>query len=114
MDFTDALKAGGASATLIAIVGIAVKIFQSFCGHRLRSECCGREGTVGVSVEQISPKAPRSSITPKPIADTFVPPIDIDVPSMITVKSPPPSRISTPVCGAAPATDEHQVPKLEV
>ena len=29
MDFTDALKAGGASATLIAIFGIAVKVIQS-------------------------------------------------------------------------------------
>ena len=62
MDFESALKAGGASATMIAIVGIAVKLFQSFCGHRLRSECCGREGTVGVSVEDIPKRSPRPSV----------------------------------------------------
>ena len=62
MDFESALKAGGASATMIAIVGIAVKLFQSFCGHRLRSECCGREATVGVSVEDIPNRSPRPSV----------------------------------------------------
>jgi hypothetical protein len=62
MDFSDALKAGGASATMIAIVGIAVKLFQSFCGHRFRSECCGREATVGVSVEDIPKRSPRPSV----------------------------------------------------
>lgn len=61
MDFTDALKAGGASAAIISILGIVVKVIQSFCGHRLRSECCGREATVGVGVEDMTPK--RSSIT---------------------------------------------------
>jgi hypothetical protein len=61
MDFESALKAGGASATMIAIVGIAVKLFQSFCGHRLRSECCGREASVGVSVEEIPKRSPRQS-----------------------------------------------------
>lgn len=55
MDFSDALKAGGASATIILIVGVAFKIIQLFCGHRLRSECCGRTATVGVSVEDITP-----------------------------------------------------------
>lgn len=72
MNFDDALKAGGASATMIAIVGIAVKIFQSFCGKRLRSECCGKEGSVGVSVEEIPKREPRQSlevkIHPSPIA----------------------------------------------
>ena len=62
MDLTEALKAGGVSASILAIAGIAIKLIQTFCGHRLRSECCGREGTVGVSVEQISPKAPRPSL----------------------------------------------------
>jgi hypothetical protein len=63
MEFTwdDALKSGGVSASTIAILGIAYKIISKFCGHRLRSECCGREGTVGVSVEEI-PRAPRSSL----------------------------------------------------
>lgn len=56
MDFTDALKAGGASATIIAILGIAVKVIQSFCGHRLRSECCNHTATVGVAVENMSPE----------------------------------------------------------
>jgi hypothetical protein len=65
MDFTDALKAGGASATLIMIVGIVIKVVQSFCGHRIRSECCGRSGTIGVSVEDISPKKPKLEV-PEP------------------------------------------------
>lgn len=63
MDFTDALKAGGASATLIMVVGVLVKVIQSFCGHRIRSECCGRSGTIGVSIEDISPK-PKLEIPP--------------------------------------------------
>lgn len=58
MDFTDALKAGGASASLIAVAGILIKIAQMFCGHRLRSECCGREGTIGISVENIPAPVP--------------------------------------------------------
>ena len=63
MDFTDALKAGGASATLIAIVGIVGKILHSVCGHRIRSECCGREGTVGVKVENMPSPEKRPSLT---------------------------------------------------
>jgi hypothetical protein len=61
MDFTDALKAGGASATLIAIVGIIVKVVTSVCGHRCRSECCNKEITAGVKVESFRtpPKADR-------------------------------------------------------
>jgi hypothetical protein len=62
MDFTDALKAGGASATIIAILGIVVKVIQSFCGHKLRSECCGRTATMGVAVDNMSPKK-RPSLT---------------------------------------------------
>jgi hypothetical protein len=57
MNFEDALKAGGASATIIAIVGIVFKVVQSFCGHRIRSECCGHTATAGVSVENIPPVA---------------------------------------------------------
>ncbi len=52
----DALKAGGASATMIVVVGVLIKVVQTFCGHRLRSECCGREGTVGMSIETIEQK----------------------------------------------------------
>ena len=66
MDFTDALKAGGASATIIAILGIVVKVFQSFCGHRLHSECCGHHATVGVKVENMpspEPAEKRPSLT---------------------------------------------------
>lgn len=62
MDFESALKAGGVSASIITIIGIAVKLFQSFCGHRLRSECCGREASVGVSVEEIPKRSPRPSV----------------------------------------------------
>jgi hypothetical protein len=62
MDFKSALEAGGVSATLIAILGIAYKVIQSFCGHRLRSECCGHTATVGVNVENISPKLPKPKV----------------------------------------------------
>jgi len=58
MDFTDALKAGGASATIIAIAAVAYKLISAFCGHRVRSECCGHTGTVGVTTEEMSPKQP--------------------------------------------------------
>ncbi len=72
MDFTDALKAGGASASIIAILGIVVKVFQNFCGHRLRSECCGREATMGVGVEDMTPRSNRPSLTIPPPAERAV------------------------------------------
>jgi hypothetical protein len=65
MDFIDALKAGGASATIILIVGIAVKLIQMVCGHRLRSECCGHSATMGVALEDIYPPTPQSA-APRP------------------------------------------------
>jgi hypothetical protein len=68
MDFKAALEAGGISASLIAILGVAYKVIQSFCGHRLRSECCGREATVGVNVEDMSPRIKRESIPTAPTA----------------------------------------------
>lgn len=55
MDFTDALKAGGASATIILIAGVAIKIIQMACNHRIKSECCGHKGTIGIGVEQMTP-----------------------------------------------------------
>jgi hypothetical protein len=69
MDFKAALEAGGVSASIIAILGIAVKVIQSFCGHRLRSECCGHTATVGVNVEDISPKLPKPTVTIPPPAE---------------------------------------------
>ena len=73
MDFEDAMKAGGASATIIAIVGIVFKLIQSFCGHRVRSECCGHEATAGVSVEAIPPPV-AVEITPSARASPVVAP----------------------------------------
>lgn len=63
MDFTDSLKAGGASATLIAIITIAYKVIKSTCGHRLKSECCGKTASIGVNVESMnSPKHEQSTL----------------------------------------------------
>lgn len=64
MNFEDALKAGGASATIITIIGIVFKITQSFCGNRIRSECCGHTATAGVSVEPITPPHTNVNIPP--------------------------------------------------
>lgn len=70
MNFTDALETAGLSASFIAILGIAVKVIQSFCGHRLRSECCGRTATMGVAVDNMSPKKrPSLSIEVPPPAE---------------------------------------------
>jgi hypothetical protein len=55
MDFSDALKAGGASATMILIVGLVFKVVQMTCNRRIRSECCGRKGTLGIGVEEMTP-----------------------------------------------------------
>lgn len=55
MDFTDALKAGGASATIITIFAIAYKVITTVCNHRVKSECCGKEGTMAISVAEVSP-----------------------------------------------------------
>lgn len=106
MDFEDALKAGGASAGLISILGIAIKLVQKFCGNRVRSECCGHEGTVGVAVEPMSPK--------RPSLQTPAPPADIGDPNTTIVKSPPPSCKPSPVLVAVHATDERPPTPLEV
>lgn len=81
MNFDDAMKAGGASATIIAIVGIAFKLIQSFCGRRVKSECCGYTGSAGVSVETIV--------------------VDIPPP-------PPPSVRASPMIAATPAPSAPQ------
>lgn len=113
MNFEDALKAGGASATIITIVGIAVKLFQSFCGNRLRSECCGREGTVGVAVEQMTPREPRPSIEVKVAEDKPVPRASITVQDK-TVGSHPPSHNATPLSVVGHASNEHPPPPLAI
>lgn len=113
MNFEDALKAGGASATLIAIVGIGIKIIQSFCGNRLRSECCGKEGTVGVAVEQMSPRVPRPSIELRVVEDKPAPNASITVQDK-KVGSLPPSHNATPLCAAAPSTDVPPPPPLAI
>ena len=105
MDFEDALKAGGVSATLITIIGIGVKLFQKFCGNRVRSECCGKEGTVGVVVEPMTPREPRPSVgTPAPLVDTVV----------LSMKTPQESRTQSPSSAAAPAIDAPQPPPLAI
>lgn len=101
MDFTDALKAGGASATILAIVGIGLKILQTFCGHRLRSECCGREGTVGVSVEDITPKGPRPSLVLDSVA-VELPKIQSSLPSSVGTSSAIAPPMPAPPDGSPP------------
>ena len=110
--FTDALETGGVSATLILIVGIGVKLFQKFCGNRVRSECCGKEGTVGVVVEPMSPRASRPSLeTVRVVPGT--PPMptrtaDLDKTSTAA------SRTQSPSSAAAPSTDVPQPPPLAI
>jgi len=67
MDFTfaDAMKAGGASTILILAVGIAYKVIQMICNHRVKSECCGKTATMGVEVEVMGD-------TPDTKKDSFV------------------------------------------
>ena len=113
MNFEDALKAGGASATILAIAGIALKLVQTFCGHRLRSECCGKEGTVGVAVEQMTPRSQRPSIEVRVDEDKPAPRVSIVSPSM-TVGSPPPSHKPSPSVAAAPSTDVPPLPPLAI
>jgi len=111
MDFEDALKAGGVSATLITIIGIGVKLFQKFCGNRVRSECCGKEGTVGVVVEPMSPRAPRPSLEVRVAPDT--PPMPTRTADLST-KTPVASRTQSPSSAAAPAIDAPQPPPLAI
>lgn len=65
------MKAGGASATIIALVGIGVKVIQSFSSHRLRSECCGYTSTIGVGVENMTPRkdTPKEAVAPNPTVE---------------------------------------------
>jgi hypothetical protein len=110
--FTNALEAGGVSATLILIVGIGVKLIQKFCGSRVRSECCGHEGSVGVVVEPMSPRAPRPSLeSVRVVPNTPAEPQSTVVLSTISVQ---PSRNQSPVSVAAPSTDVPQPPPLAI
>lgn len=113
MDFVDALKAGGASATILAIVGIGIKLLQTFCGHRLRSECCGREGTVGMAVEEMTPRGPRPSIEVRVVPDMPAQPADTVAPSK-KEDSRPPSHTSSPLSAAAPASSAPPPPPLAI
>jgi hypothetical protein len=65
MDIQTALTAGGASASMIAVAGLIYKILQSFCGKKLRSECCDHEATIGVVVDDMPKREPRQSIEVK-------------------------------------------------
>jgi hypothetical protein len=73
MDFDSVMKVGGASAGLITIVGIIAKVIQSFCGHRLRSECCGHEATVGVKVENMQSPQRKPSVVVIDVEDKKIP-----------------------------------------
>ena len=66
--FIDSLKAGGASATLIAVAVIVYKLSQHVCGHRLRSDCCGRRGTIGITVDPMPPPSPDKKDAPPAVA----------------------------------------------
>lgn len=114
MDFIDALKAGGASATILAIAGIGLKLLQTFCGHRLRSECCGREGTVGVAVEEMTPRGPRPSIEVKVVPHTQDLPADTTGQDKTEAKSLPASRKASPVFSVARANSEPLPPPLAI
>jgi hypothetical protein len=60
MDFSDAMKAGGASTIMIVAVGVTYKLIQMICNHRVRSDCCGRTGSLGVEVEAWNGTPPES------------------------------------------------------
>lgn len=57
-NFADAMKAGGASTVLLIVVGIAYKLIQMMCNHRVKSECCGKTATMGVEVEVMGDTPP--------------------------------------------------------
>ena len=104
MDFTDALKAGGASATIIAIVAIVYKVVSAVCGHRVRSECCGHIGTVGVITEEMSPRIvldkppqPAGTVVPSKKEDSLEKPLS-----------------ESHVSAAGPAKDERPMTPLEL
>ena len=65
-NFADAMKAGGASTVLLIVVGIAYKLIQMICNHRVKSECCGKTASMGVEVEVMGdtpPDAKKESFT---------------------------------------------------
>jgi hypothetical protein len=85
MDFTDALKAGGASATIISIFAIVYKVVVNVCNHRVKSECCGKEGTMAISVAEISPPHAK----PHAATEVAVVPADIivEIPEVPVISS---------------------------
>lgn len=80
MDFSDAMKAGGASTVMIVAVGITYKLIQMICNHRVRSDCCGRTGSLGVEVEAWNGTPPESK---KDEVFEPAPPVEIKTPDKV-------------------------------
>jgi len=58
MDYTSALASAGVSTTSIVVLGILYKLWQTIKGHRLVSDCCGRQYEVGIDVRDMPPTPP--------------------------------------------------------
>jgi hypothetical protein len=61
MEWTDAFRLSGAGATVAIAIAIVYKLGAMLINHRLRSECCDREATMGISVENMG-QSPRPEV----------------------------------------------------
>lgn len=63
MSIEQMLSTGGISAGSIAIIFAIYKILKSFNHKKLRSNCCGKNLTVGVSVEHMTPEHSQADLS---------------------------------------------------
>jgi hypothetical protein len=56
----DNYATGGIGASLVIVLGIAYKIFNTINHHRLRSECCNLRFSASIDVEETTPKSSSS------------------------------------------------------
>ncbi len=61
MDPTSLLQMSGVSVSTFAIVYIIYKSIQLCINHRVVSDCCGRRGSIGISVTEMKGNSPVSS-----------------------------------------------------
>jgi len=57
----DNVTSGGIGAGAVVVLGIAYRVYLAVNHHRIRSNCCGKEMSASIDVEQTTP--PQLKIT---------------------------------------------------
>lgn len=58
MDASSAFMTGGATASILAILGLAVRFWNEIKNHMIVSRCCGKKMEMGVGVVDMPADSP--------------------------------------------------------